>query len=137
MSGWSIAEHQADGGVYVVRSRALPPADERARFPVAVWLGWSFGGVPQAQEDAMVADMLAWEDAVHAAAEANGWGMLVAVVTNGQGREWLFHAANETEFLGELRGLTEDGGWPPLDARVYDDPSWTAARELNPRAVMH
>ena len=138
MSGWTLAEYQADdGGVFVVRARALPPADERGRFPVAVWLSWPFGTVTDAQEDAVVAEMLRFEQAVHDAAEAGGWGVLVAVATTGAAREWLFHAANAEEFRGELSGLMADEPWPAPHIRAFDDPDWKAARELSPAKRLH
>lgn len=139
VSGWTLAEYQGDdGGAYVVRARALPPADERARYPQALWLSWPSGPIAsEAEEDAILDEMIRFENAVHAACEKGGWGMLVAVVTTGAAREWLFYAANGTEFLGELNGLTAGKPWPALEVRVFDDPTWKAARELSPRGRMH
>lgn len=138
MSGWTLAEYKGeDGGSYVVRARALPIADERARWPVAVWLSWPFGTVSEAEEDRIVDEMIRFEQATYDAAERSGWGLLVAVVTTGAGREWLWYAANATEFRGELSGVVADEPWPALDVRAFDDPSWKAARELSPRATMH
>ena len=137
--GWTLAELEAEDGAFVVRSRArLPAADERARYPVAIWISWPFDpAIGRAEEDAILERMVAFEDAVHAAAERGGWGMLVAVVTNALGREWLFQAAHQDEFVGELRGALEEHPRYPFEVRAWDDPSWKAARELNPRSALH
>ena len=137
--GWTLAAMAAEDGEFMLRSRTrLPPADERARYPVAMWVTWPWGPIAsEMEEDAVIDEMVAFENAVHSAAERGGWGMLVAVVTNGAGREWLWHAADATEFTGELRGALEGHPTYPFDVRAWDDPTWKAARELNPRAAMH
>lgn len=129
MTRWSLVEHQAADGVYLVRARDLPAAAERARWPHALWLSWSFGD--PADEEGDLAAMAAFEQAADAAAETGGWGMLIAVVTGGVAREWLFHAADSAEFIGELRALIGARPWP-VTTRAFVDPNWTAARELSP-----
>ena len=137
--GWIVAALEGDDGEYMVRSRAaLPDPADRARYPVAMWITWGWGPIAsEAEEDAIIDEMVAFENAIHAAAERGGWGMLVAVVTNGAGREWLWHAADATEFVGELRSALADHPTYPFEVRAWDDPTWKAARELNPRAGMH
>ena len=130
MTRWTLTEHQAaDGGAYVVRARALPAATERARWPHAMWLSWMFGD--PADEDAELEAMARFEETVDSVSDASGWGMLVAVVTGGVAREWLFQAADSAEFIGELRGLIAGKGWP-VTTRAFADPDWSAARELSP-----
>jgi hypothetical protein len=138
VSGWTLAEYEGEDGAYMVRALStLPDAAERTRYPVAVRVSWPWGPIAsEAEEDAVLDRMIRWENVVHAAGEAGGWGMLVAVVTNGWGREWLFHAASADEFRGELRGATE-GEDAPVTLAAFDDPTWKAARELSPRAAMH
>jgi hypothetical protein len=137
--GWSVAALEAEDGEFMVRSRArLPDPVDRARYPVAMWLTWSWGPIAsEAEEDAIIDEMIRFETAVHEAAEAGGWGMLVAVVTNGAGREWLFHAADATEFVGEMRGALEGHPIYPFEVKAWKDPTWKAARELNTRSAMH
>lgn len=137
--GWTLAAREAEDGEYMVRTRAaLPDPAERVRYPVAMWISWPWGPIAsEAEEDAIVDEMIRFENAVHEAAEAGGWGMLVAVVTNGAGREWLWHAADADEFVGEMRGALEGHPVYPFEVRAWDDPAWKAARELNPRAAMH
>lgn len=139
MSGWTLAALEGEDGEYMVRTRAaLPDPAERARYPVAVWMNWPWGPIASgAEEDAIIDEMVRFENAVHEAAERGGWGMLVAVVTNGAGREWLWHAADATEFGGEMRGALEEHPAYPVEMRAFDDPAWKAARELSPRAAMH
>lgn len=137
--GWSVAVLQVEDGETLLRSRVrLPEPADRARLPVAIWISWPWGAIAsEAEQDAASDDMLAFEDAVHRAAEAGGWGMLVGVLTNGFGREWLWYAAHRDEFVGELRGAIEGQAVHPFTVRAWDDPTWRAARELNPRAFMH
>lgn len=137
--GWIVAALEGEDGEYMVRARAaLPGADERARYPVAVWISWLWGPIAsEAEEDAVIDDMIRFENAVHGAAERGGWGMLVAVITTGAGREWLWHAAHADEFVGEMRGALEGLPDYPVEMRAYDDPTWKATRELSPRAGMH
>jgi hypothetical protein len=136
---WTLTERAAEDGLFVVRARAaLPAADERARHPVAIWISWPFGELANAAaETAVLAEMIAFEEALHAAAEQGGWGMLVAVVTGGAAREWLFQAADGQAFVGELRAALEGHPVYPFELRAWDDPSWKAARELAPRAGAH
>ena len=136
---WSVAALEADDGEYMVRARTpLPDPAERARYPVAMWMTWGWGLIAsEAEEDAVVERMIAFETAVHEAAERGGGGLLVAVVTNGAGREWLWHAADATEFRGEVLGVLEDLPPCPVNIRAFDDPTWKAARELDPRGRMH
>ena len=137
MSGWTLAEFlDGAGEPFTGRVRATAPgAGVRARYPLAAWLGWPWGPIAsEAEEDAILDQMIRFETAAHAAAQRSGSAMLVAAVTTGQGREWLFHVADERTFLVELAA---GEGWPALQIRVEADPEWRAARALTSRAAMH
>jgi hypothetical protein len=123
--GWTVVEKTAADGVFLIRARAtLPEPADRAQFPVAVRAAWTFG---QGDQSAEAAAMVRWEDALVSAAEENGWGLLIAVVTGGTAREWLFYARERDEWALEA-GLASPGA--PATYRYWDDPSWKAAREL-------
>lgn len=136
MSGWIFAELRAEDGVFAIRRRALPDPADRALYPVAIWITWP-REPDDTDEDATVAAMMAFEDALHVAADAGRWGLLIAVVTTGAAREWLWYAADATEFVGELRGALTGHPAYPFEVRAWADPNWRAARELSPRETLH
>jgi len=124
-AGWTVAERWAADGVFLIRARAaLPDAGDRTQYPVAVRAAWTFGDGDQSAE---AAAMVRWEDALVSAAEDGGWAMLVAVVTGGTAREWLFYARERDEWAMEA-GRASPGA--PTTYRYWDDPAWKAAREL-------
>lgn len=123
--GWTVAERAASDGIFLLRARAaLPDASERSHYPVAIRVAWTFGDGDQSAE---AGAMVRWEDALVSAAEAGGWAVLVAVVTGGTAREWLFYARERDEWSIEA-GHASPGA--PVSFRYWDDPSWKAAAEL-------
>lgn len=137
--GWRLAALEDDDGEFMLRSRVrLPDPAERSRLPVAIWISWSWGDIAsEAEEDAVLEEMIAFENAVYAAAEQGGWGRLIAVRTSGDGREWLWYAAAADAFVTELQDALTGCPTYPFEVRAWDDPNWTAARDLDPRGLMH
>jgi len=122
---WVVAERIAADGVFLLRTRtALPSPEDRAPYPVAVRAAWTFGDGDQSAE---ASAMIRWEDALVSAMDGGGWAVLVAVVTGGSAREWLFYARERDEWALEA-GQASPGA--PVIYRYWDDPAWKAAREL-------
>ena len=137
--GWRLAALEGDGGEFMLRSRLrLPDPAERARLPVAVWISWNWGDIAsEAEEDAVLDEMIAFENAAYTAAEPDGWARLMAVRTSGEGREWLWYAASRDGFVADLKDALADCPTYPFEVRAWDDPQWNAARDLDPRGFMH
>ena len=132
---WSVTERRAEDGVFLLRARTrLPGADERAAYPLAMWITWPLG--PD-QDEATLQAMAAFEAAAYEALDAPGHAVGVAVLTGGAAREWLFYAPDRDAFMRVLLAALE--GHPPyeFEVRAWDDPSWRAARELVPLAMAH
>ena len=141
---WTVGERRAEDGVFLLRARTrLPGADERAAYPLAMWITWPFeppsfeSGPDDAPDEAALAQMAAFEAAAYEALDAPGHAVGVAVLTGGAAREWLFYAADRDAFMRVLLAGLE--GHPPyeFEVRAWDDPSWRAARELVPLAMAH
>jgi hypothetical protein len=136
---WSVSERRAEDGVFLLRARSrLPGADERAAYPLAMWISWPFGSGSDDQPDESTLEaMAAFEAAAYEALDAAGHAVGVAVLTGGAAREWLFYATDREAFMRVLLAALE--GHPPyeFEVRAWDDPSWRAARELVPMAMAH
>jgi hypothetical protein len=137
--GWRLAALEGEDGDFMLRSRVrLPDPAERARLPVAVWVSWDWGDIAsEAEQDAVLEDMIAFENAAYSDAEPNGWARLMAVRTSGEGREWLWYAASGDAFVADLRSALAGCPTYPFEVRAWDDPQWNAARDLDPRGFMH
>jgi hypothetical protein len=136
---WSVSERRAEDGVFLLRARTrLPGADERAAYPLAMWISWPFGtGAEDLPDEPTLEAMAAFEAAAYEALDAPGHAVGVAVLTGGAAREWLFYATDRDAFMRVLLAALE--GHPPyeFEVRAWDDPSWRAARELVPLAMAH
>ena len=75
--------------------------------------------------------MAAFEQALDAAVAHDDVGLLIAVVTAGPAREWLWQAADATAFTDALRKALATHPTYPIELRAWDDPAWRAARELS------
>lgn len=137
--GWRLAAFEGEDGEFMLRSRIrLPEPAERAHLPVAIWISWDWGDIAsEAEEDAVLDEMTAFEDALYRAAEPDGWGRLVAVRTGGEGREWLWYTASGDAFVAELKDALAGRPAYPFEVRAWDDPNWNAARDLDLRGLMH
>jgi hypothetical protein len=135
VDSWSVSERRAEDGVFLLRARTrLPGADERAAYPLAMWLSWPLG--PD-QDEATLQAMAAFEAAAYEALDAPGHAVGVAVLTGGAAREWLFYAADREAFMRVLLAGLEAHPAYPFEVRAWADPEWKAARELVPLAMAH
>jgi hypothetical protein len=133
---WIVGETESeDGDGLIIRCRAaLPSPEARKGWPHLILVGWSYeadddSGMPPKKEDRQ---MEAFEDAVGAAVEASGAGVLAASLTGGGVREWRFYTLGPDAFMDALNTALDKHPEYPLEFDAFDDPEWNALAELLP-----
>jgi hypothetical protein len=76
--------------------------------------------------------MDAFEEAVTAAVQDSGAGVLVASLTGAGVREWRFYTLGPDAFMDALNAGLESHPEYPLEFDAFEDPDWNALAELLP-----
>ena len=129
---WLLATGTQGDDPLICRLRTRPPSEaERAERPLLVMIRWSFetDDGPLPDEDDLDA-MAGFEEALDAAMDAQGWGMLMVVVTTGGVREWRIYTQDFDRFQDGLNDALMDQPRYPLEFETFEDPAWRAYDEI-------
>ena len=74
--------------------------------------------------------MAGFEEALHTAMNAQGWGKILAVVTTGGVREWRTYTQDFDRFQEGLNDALMGQPHYPLTFETFDDADWQAYDEI-------
>ncbi|MDP2260501.1 MAG: DUF695 domain-containing protein [Caulobacter sp.] len=133
---WIVGQtDEEDEAGLIVRCRArLPAPESRKAWQHLVLIGWTYEdqddtGLPPKAVDRQ---MDAFEEAVTAAVQDSGAGVLVASLTGAGVREWRFYTLGPDAFMEALNAGLEGHPEYPLEFDAFEDPDWNALAELLP-----
>ncbi len=129
---WLFATGSRGGVPMLCRLRTEAPTDaERAQFPLLVLIQWDFEPDDDAMPDeATLASMAAFEDALDTGMRGGDWGRLVAVVTSGGEREWRVYTADFERFQDGINDALNGQPRLPLAFETFEDTEWQAYAEI-------
>ena len=131
---WLLATGTQGDSPLVCRLRTRPPSDEeRASHPLLVMIRWPFE--PEDDDDALpeeevLESMAELETALNTAMDAQGWGMLMAVITTGGVREWRIYTQDFDRFQDGLNDALMGQPHYPIEFETFEDPAWRAYDEI-------
>lgn len=133
-AGWSLGEGHTGEFPFQLRLRVVPVDFAREAFPKRLNVYWSMNaadeeGLPTHEE---IEALHRFEDRLVAAVEEAQAAMLVAVITGGGEREFVFQAGDPERFLQCVTEMPQEGDRYPIEMTVADDPEWAFFDELSP-----
>jgi hypothetical protein len=123
---WAFAIGESDEGPTTSRIRTVPPSDEeRAENPRLVVVRWLFDSdAPHMPDDDDLNAMGEFENTLDAAMDSGGWGLIAAVVTRGNVREWRIYTPDFDRFQDGLNDALMGQPRYPLAFDLYEDADW-------------
>lgn len=131
---WTVAEGRTEEGLFVVRYRdELVERGDRQRLPHLVRVNWTYegdqtNGLPTNDE---MGQMEQFENTVCFASERDGWGILVAAVTQNFCKEWRFYTDDRSRFQSGFNDALDALDLLPIELSAREDPHWDALYELH------
>jgi hypothetical protein len=130
---WLFAAGSNDEGAMRtlrLRTRA-PDAAERDANPLLVMIRWPFDGdAEHLPDDDDLDAMGTFENTLEAAMSRDGWGVLVAVVTADEVREWRIYTQDFERFQEGLNDALLGLPRYPLASELFEDPDWIGYTDL-------
>lgn len=125
---WSVAEGTHQGKPLVIRYRGeLSKKPDLRGFPRMVRIVWPYAANASGMPDSAASvNMGVFEDRLMDAVEPGQNAILVAVLTNGGQREWLFYTASVAEFGKRLTAMPQEKDRYPIELSSESDPEWSA-----------
>lgn len=129
---WAFATGNSEDGPLTSRIRTRPPSDEeKADAPRLVIIRWAFDSdAPHLPEDDTLDSMAEFENTLDAAMDSGGWGILSAVVTRGNVREWRIYTPDFDRFQEGLNDATMGLPHYPLQFDLYEDSDWDGYAQI-------
>lgn len=129
---WLFATGTHNDAPMFCRLRTRPPSDEeRTEYPLLVMIRWAFEPDDDHMPDEDELDSMAgFEEALHTAMDAQGWGKILAVVTTGGVREWRTYTQDFDRFQEGLNDALMGQPRYPIIFETFDDADWQAYAEI-------
>jgi hypothetical protein len=123
---WAFAMGDGAEGPLTSRIRTRRPSeDEKADYPRLVMIRWQFDAdQPHLPDDEDLDSMAEFENTLDAAMDAGGWGLMAAVVTRENAREWRIYTPDFDRFQEGLNDALMGQPRYPLQFELYEDADW-------------
>jgi len=115
-----------DGGIIFVRFRQFPPDFPRDQLPIRLNVFWTMSE-PNSQghpTDAEAARSEVFENRLVDAVEQDSSSLLTVVLTGNGQREFVFHTADDSDFLRRLNEMPQEPEQYPIKIVKVHDPAW-------------
>ena len=123
---WSLAKGEFQDGPLVIRFRdCRSGCCNKPMYPKLIQVVWEFehngSGMPLLH---ISHEMEVFENRLVSALEGSGKGVLVAVVTTGGSREWVYYSENALTFSDAITNMPQEVEPYPVKLEASDDPRW-------------
>ncbi len=131
---WALGEGERNKDPLLIRFREFPENWPKSKHPYRVNIFWTMSepdenGLPSDEESLRLET---FEDRLIDAVESDKHSILVAALTCGGEREFVFHTKDVQGFMERLRSMPQEEERYPITIQSYEDPDWRYFQSVIP-----